>query len=69
MKRKSLLTAIFAAALSFAPAAHAQEPAVFNSVTEYFDSLSLTLPADSICTKVDSLIVQGWRSTISVAHP
>ena len=59
MRRKSLLTAIFAAALSFAPAAHAQEPAVFNSVTEYFDSLSLTLPADSICTKVDSLIVQG----------
>ena len=59
MKRKSLLTVILAAALCTAPAAHAQEQAVFNSVTEYFESISLTLPADSVCAKVDSLVARA----------
>ena len=58
MKRNSLHIALLALALFFHIESRAQEPAVFNSATEYFDSL-VTLPADSISARIDNLILQG----------
>ncbi len=58
MKRNSLHCFLLALAIFSGVTLRAQEPAVFNSVTEYFESLS-TLPADSISARVDSLVLQG----------
>ncbi|MBO4570872.1 MAG: TlpA family protein disulfide reductase [Bacteroidales bacterium] len=58
MKRNSLHIALLALAIFFHIESRAQEPAVFNSATEYFDSL-VALPSDSISARVDNLILQG----------
>ncbi|MBO4768465.1 MAG: TlpA family protein disulfide reductase, partial [Bacteroidales bacterium] len=58
MKRMLLTVALAAALLLGAMAARAQDNPVFNSVTEYFDSLA-PLPADSISARVDALVMQG----------
>ena len=58
MKRYSLHCFLLALAIFSGVTLRAQEPAVFNSVTEYFESLS-ALPADSISARVDSLVMQG----------